>query len=76
MYFLIYQNYLDKNNITPTRPLMEVQIPIVNITECKHNYATQKSVIDDRVICAGYQKGGKDSCRVNKYFFLNFSIKF
>lgn len=39
-------------------------MPIVNKTVCQQNYKNHRIVIDDRVICAGYAKGGKDSCRV------------
>jgi len=53
---------------------MEVQIPISNITECKQVYSNYKSLIDDRVICAGYPEGGKDSCRVLSLFYFNFNF--
>jgi len=43
---------------------MEVQVPMSRIAECKQAYSKQKAVIDDRVLCAGYPEGGKDSCRV------------
>lgn len=50
----------------PNTMLMEVQVPIQNSTQCKKLYEKQYkfNVIDDRVVCAGYPKGGKDSCRV------------
>lgn len=44
--------------------LMEVQVPIINNTMCRENYKNHRNVIDDRVLCAGFEKGGKDSCRV------------
>nr|QGW08835.1 trypsine [Sitobion avenae] len=47
----------------PTTTLMEVQVPMSRIAECKQAYSKQKAVIDDRVLCAGYPEGGKDSCR-------------
>ncbi|VVC38435.1 Proteinase, regulatory CLIP domain,Peptidase S1A, chymotrypsin family,Serine proteases, trypsin family [Cinara cedri] len=42
--------------------LMEVRVNVMNNVECKQAYTREKSMIDDRVICAGYQPGGKDSC--------------
>lgn len=47
--------------------LMEVRVNIMNNAECKQAYVKEKSVIDDRVICAGYPVGGKDSCNVLRY---------
>ncbi|XP_033346835.1 transmembrane protease serine 9-like, partial [Bombus vosnesenskii] len=40
--------------------LMEVQVPVVKNSECKKAYPP--SWITDSVLCAGYPKGGKDSC--------------
>jgi len=51
---------------------MEVQVPMSRKAECKEAYSKQKAVIDDRVLCAGYPEGGKDSCRV--IVSLNFII--
>jgi len=42
---------------------MEVQIPIINITDCIKAYEDEKAVIDDRVIYAGDR--GKDACTVH-----------
>lgn len=47
--------------------LMEVRVNVMNNVECKQAYVKEKSVIDDRVICAGYPVGGKDSCNVLRY---------
>jgi len=45
--------------------LMEVQVPVTDTAQCKNAYSNIKAaVIDDRVLCAGYPEGGKDSCRV------------
>ncbi|KAG6451334.1 venom serine protease Bi-VSP isoform X1 [Manduca sexta] len=44
--------------------LQVVQLPVVSNDYCKQayrNYTQQK--IDERVLCAGYKNGGKDSCR-------------
>lgn len=44
--------------------LMEVQVPVVTNAACKDAYARFKNaVIDDRVLCAGYTRGGKDACQ-------------
>ncbi|CAH1738373.1 unnamed protein product [Aphis gossypii] len=44
--------------------LMEVQVPITSTKQCKDAYANEPAaVIDDRVLCAGFPEGGKDSCR-------------
>lgn len=56
-------NASPQQNEKSSTALMEVQIPISNLTECKQAYAAYKTVIDDKVICAGFSEGGKDSCR-------------
>lgn len=48
--------------------LMEVQVPVVSNTECKESYRRiglykGESQFSNRVICAGYKQGGKDSCQ-------------
>lgn len=43
---------------------MEVQVPVVENADCKRSYVNKKTVIDDRVLCAGYSTGGKDACQV------------
>lgn len=50
---------------------MEVQIPISNLAACKQTYASYNTIIDDRVICAGYPEGGKDSCQVLILYFFD-----
>lgn len=47
--------------------LMQVQVPVITIEQCEKNYERfeeyeEDFVFDDSVICAGYAKGGKDSC--------------
>ncbi|CAH0731304.1 unnamed protein product, partial [Brenthis ino] len=44
--------------------LQVVQLPVVSNTFCANAYKPYKSqVIDERVLCAGYKKGGKDACQ-------------
>lgn len=43
---------------------MEVPVPVMDNEECKRAFANKKSVIDERVLCAGYLTGGKDACQV------------
>ncbi|OAD61523.1 Venom protease, partial [Eufriesea mexicana] len=44
--------------------LMEVQIPVVSNEACEQAYSRFKvAKIDDRVLCAGYARGGKDACQ-------------
>jgi len=41
--------------------LQAVLVPIVNIAECKEAYG--ESSITERMICAGFPKGGSDACQ-------------
>ncbi|TGZ39007.1 venom protease [Temnothorax longispinosus] len=44
--------------------LLQTQVPVRTQEECKsafQNFPT--TVIDDRVLCAGYARGGKDACQ-------------
>ncbi|XP_011167330.1 venom protease [Solenopsis invicta] len=44
--------------------LMQIQIPVRTQEECKYAYRNfPTTVIDDRVLCAGYTQGGKDACQ-------------
>lgn len=43
---------------------MEVQIPVLDNSDCKKAFEKKKSVIDERILCAGNLKGGQDSCQV------------
>lgn len=55
------KNYLGGPSTTT---LMEVQVPVIDNAECKRAFANKKTVIDDRVLCAGLLTGGKDACQV------------
>ena len=48
--------------------LQEVDLPIINNTECEAMYmrAGFREHIPSIFICAGYNKGGKDSCEVSE----------
>lgn len=44
--------------------LLEIQVPVVSTDSCKQAYSAFKSsVIDHRVLCAGFARGGKDACQ-------------
>lgn len=53
---------------------MEVQIPLTDISKCKEAYSGGYNVIDDRVLCAGYPEGGKDSCGVFDFLICTYKI--
>ncbi|KAL1398337.1 hypothetical protein pipiens_009057 [Culex pipiens pipiens] len=42
-------------------PLRATNVPAVSQEECRESYGTNQ--ITDRMICAGYQAGGKDACQ-------------
>lgn len=44
---------------------MEVQLPVLDNNDCKRAFEKKKSIIDDRILCAGNLKGGQDSCQVS-----------
>uniref|UniRef100_A0A8D2LUL9 Coagulation factor XI n=1 Tax=Varanus komodoensis TaxID=61221 RepID=A0A8D2LUL9_VARKO len=41
--------------------LQKVRIPLISNTECQSYY--QEHRITDKMICAGYQEGGRDACK-------------
>ncbi|XP_012526355.1 venom protease [Monomorium pharaonis] len=44
--------------------LLQTQIPVRTHEECKTAFRNfPKTVIDDRVLCAGFARGGKDACQ-------------
>ena len=46
--------------------LMEVQLPVVSQSKCTQAYRSYSHVrIDQSVLCAGLEAGGKDACRVS-----------
>lgn len=49
----------------PSSVLMEVQVPVVSQVKCAQAYRAYGHVrIDQSVLCAGMESGGKDACRV------------
>ena len=44
---------------------MQVQLPVVSVEECQQAFSSIKTAtIDNRTLCAGLQRGGKDACQV------------
>lgn len=44
--------------------LQEVELPIVSNAQCKEDYASFEEIsIEDNMICAGVEEGGKDACQ-------------
>merc|ERR1712198_787750 len=43
------------------KTLQKVDVPVVSDKKCRHYYGADE--IKDSMICAGYDKGGKDSCQ-------------
>lgn len=62
---------MEEGNKTRSTVPMQVQVPIVKNEDCKKNYLRYSPQFqfkgdiqfDDRVVCAGHMKGGKDSCQ-------------
>lgn len=44
--------------------LQKVTVPLMSKEECQARY--RKRRIDDKEICAGYDEGGKDACKVTE----------
>lgn len=51
--------------------LREVQLPVVSLATCQRAYGNSNSAVDRRVLCAGYQQGGRDSCQVSNFNYLH-----
>ncbi|CAK9809994.1 TRYP1 [Anthophora quadrimaculata] len=52
-----------KQGGTASPKLMKVSLPIVSRSQCQSIYKPLKMDVTDRMICAGYPQGGKDSCQ-------------
>lgn len=57
---LSYQSSQEGGSVSPN--LMRVSVPIVSKSTCQQVYQSMNT-ITDRMICAGYTAGGKDSCQ-------------
>lgn len=44
------------------RQLRATEVPLVSLEDCRASYGA--SSITDRMVCAGYPEGGKDTCQV------------
>jgi hypothetical protein len=65
-------NYYHFLGAPPVTALMEVQVPMMSTAECAKAYSNvPQIIIDERVLCAGFPEGGKDSCRVIVSFDYN-----
>ena len=42
--------------------MLEVILPVLDNERCQQAYGT-RSIIDERILCAGYARGGKDACQ-------------
>jgi len=45
---------------------LQTQIPVRTEEECKDSFRNFPTVIDNRVLCAGFAQGGKDACQVKE----------
>jgi len=43
--------------------LMKVDVPFVNKEACRSSYSQDNIEVTDRMLCAGFEEGGKDSCQ-------------
>ncbi|KAM7315639.1 putative ovochymase [Ixodes scapularis] len=42
--------------------LQKVDLPIVSFEECRYDYRNQNDLVEDSMICAGVEEGGKSLC--------------
>ncbi|EEC17731.1 ovochymase, putative [Ixodes scapularis] len=42
--------------------LQKVDLPIVSFEECRYDYRNQNDLVEDSMICAGFEEGGKSLC--------------
>lgn len=65
----VFYNWIWSSVSLPSsKPLQEVDVPIVGNRQCKCLYGVSK--ITDNMICAGLLEGGKDSCQVTTPILL------
>lgn len=64
------KDYLTKEeeeNVLSSDILLQVQVPVIENSKCKENYRAKGELFNDiqfsdRVLCAGFENGGGDSC--------------
>ncbi len=49
--------------------LQQVMVPTINRDKC-NGQDWYNGEVNDNMICAGYEEGGKDSCQVKQYSIL------
>lgn len=52
---------------TPDR-LQYVVLPLISLRDCKEYYGND---LTERMFCAGYPAGGKDTCQVQNFFLAS-----
>lgn len=57
----------DTDVLYRTKQLRAAKVPISNQKKCVKNYEGMGYKVTPRMICAGYKKGGRDSCNGNLY---------
>ena len=55
--------FLARNEDAIPNLLQEIDVPIVSGEECVRTYSNTPGINKSNVICAGYKRGGKDTCR-------------
>lgn len=76
VYVTLSWNYWKQFTEGPTSTrLLQVQLPVIDNADCKKAFINKKSVIDDKVLCAGDMKGVKDSCQV-LIFYIKPDLRF
>lgn len=51
------------SNVTTTKVLRRVTVPLVNLAKCKRDYNLKNITITDDMLCAGYTGGKMDTCK-------------
>lgn len=55
-------SFVSETPFTASPNLMQVAVPVVSDSDCSKSYGTE--VNTKLMVCAGFEKGGKDSCQV------------
>ena len=61
-----FTNYISISDGPGTPILQEVRVPIISNDECEETFLQEgyEEYIPNIMMCAGYKRGGKDSCQV------------